>query len=1800
MKRLKTGVRRTLSILLTLALCVGLFPLSVLPVQAAPSLTVFTYGKPVISDRTYNVNGKSYTLIKGTYRFPSAVPANGRGTDLDAVFYYSDGFFAEDNYVYNTHLATTSLNMAMSAFYANEGGSGPSGNYGIKSQNIGQFLMDIGCEKQNIYMNGFNKTRPQTDSIGVTIGQKKLKTADGKETNRILVPIAIRGANYEKEWASNVTLGSQRENGGEAKGFSTAAQIVKSEVDQYIENYGLKKAVEEGRVDFWISGYSRAGATTNLTARRLVDSYSPRKGSGNRVFAYCNEAPQGGWESAKTAGNNYDCIHSVINKTDLVPRVAPSFMGFKRYGVDHFIPGTAAGASNGVSDNTEYAVGSASYQSLKPRMMNQLKILNPYIKFDDSFQGYGLNTAILKAATHTLSVNPVNWIKASYHYGAATLRAAKGYQAVITKLPKPLSMDAYLDDFFKYLGEWSGVTRDSYMAPTQINSIENAARNMMAMAFDSTFEELNLFKDSVVALWGGTTHFYDLLFLIYGGLSSYHKMSEEHRLVIANQLIDWIDSTKVLNKLNLKPEEADRMKKKDLPTLCRFLLTFLSRDYDKGTYGTDGMEQILTFAANVGNIMSNHFPEVNLAWLRVQDSLYDNETTTPEVNMPVMDEKILVTLDGRTMNTKDEYDVAVESVRNGKKLLITVPDGQLYASNYSVRFSNQSLPAGDATPLINGGSYAQITNLSGTGKYEMIVSWTYRNDKYENRYKLNVKNKVLTLKTQYNDGTQNILIKENKIDGSDVIDFAKVNVPVPAGKAFDYWNVEYIHNNEQLSKHLYKKDSKLYLERDIPDGSAITATAFFKSDSSKGTIKLNVKSTTPDRWEKITETPDTVQGPAVEVVLTDGAMGIYPAKTWQKNADGTFTCEVTLYKTTTCFFDNRSYMKEVKVDKEFQPVVGIEQFGISGEDDMELVSNATIADKEGSTGQLLIRFTLKKKNALSGADEEGYETGEEVPEDNTMNEADGDEGFFAEEDFSLAIDAAEDEEADFDDNETDSYDEGPVEVFDAEEADDQPDAQTPDGMVTEEFDAAQYVLDEGAEILVNEGYVEQADEEPHAEASSVPEDYEASLNEQSAEVEAGIEDEDGYIGTSEEAGEWAEELEELEDDPSDDGFTEEDPVIAGDSAESELRTVTVIARNMLTKGEKEFTCEGHEYIVAPEWLGMEFYRWADGGDSYDEMYNELHYLDEEESPVYYADYFPIISKIEIQVDAPATGMLLPTSVKSFILTMENPDDSTLAVDPEYVGLDWIPYPDMLYEINEEMYFSAANPKTAYTAEFYFEDGDEVTELLQDLPVRENLPIVVNDGINGQIVVDGGTGTSDVIFAEFPETGSEEETPAKEISTIFFPDDVILPHGAAVDSAVLPEKALVQYSDESVGEISVNWDLESAECYMYDRSKGIWEEVSYQTAMESEDSVELFVNGEAGGQGTSISIYLAGQEILPAPLASCASGQVSKDGSVILRGTSDDSEIYYTLDGSDPKVSETAEQYEAPISFSELASEAEVVLTAYEKSKDPALYSGSENSVWFYEVHNLEKVDGVPASCTAKGTKEHWKCKECGLIFADAACTEFLSEEDVVLQPAGHKPETSVAKASLDKPGSIVTACSVCGAEISRETVAAIASISLEQTSFVYDGKAKTPAAVVKDTAGKVLGSDSVTVAYSDNIEAGTAKAAVTLKGSYEGRKELGFTITKADNPLTVKVGSKTYKRSKLGKKKSFKIGAANAQGKVTYAISKNAKKAGIKVSKKGKVTVPKNCRKGTYKITVKAAGSKNYKEGIKTVTVKVK
>ena len=118
-------------------------------------------------------------------------------------------------------------------------------------------------------------------------------------------------------------------------------------------------------------------------------------------------------------------------------------------------------------------------------------------------------------------------------------------------------------------------------------------------------------------------------------------------------------------------------------------------------------------------------------------------------------------------------------------------------------------------------------------------------------------------------------------------------------------------------------------------------------------------------------------------------------------------------------------------------------------------------------------------------------------------------------------------------------------------------------------------------------------------------------------------------------------------------------------------------------------------------------------------------------------------------------------------------------------------------------------------------------------------------------------------------------------------------------------------------------------------------------------------------------------------------------------------------------------------------------------------------------------------------------------------------------------------------------------------------------------------------------------------------ASSIIRGSSEPRRKrvsgcAAYTIKKAtQKKLKVTNGyKKAVKASKFKKKAksyTFKVSGVKDKAKVTY--QRSSKKI---VVKKGKITLAKGIKKGTYRVTVKVAATKNYKATTKTIKIKVK
>lgn len=231
--------------------------------------------------------------------------------------FYNDSYFLLNNRDLHEEIALASHAMALSTFNGNE-------DYSKRSS----YLVDLWNKEKfnNIYINDSYKEKPGTDTIGFGIASKTIE-------DFTLIAIAVRGGFYDGEWASNLTLGET----GNAKGFDQASNQVIDGFNNYIQTYDI-----QGRIKVWISGFSRAAITSNMTAGKLLNKMTiynagKIKYNSDDIYAYCFEPPMGVETTLEVARSDlYHGIHNFLNYNDLVPLVAPYEWGFVRYGNDHY------------------------------------------------------------------------------------------------------------------------------------------------------------------------------------------------------------------------------------------------------------------------------------------------------------------------------------------------------------------------------------------------------------------------------------------------------------------------------------------------------------------------------------------------------------------------------------------------------------------------------------------------------------------------------------------------------------------------------------------------------------------------------------------------------------------------------------------------------------------------------------------------------------------------------------------------------------------------------------------------------------------------------------------------------------------------------------------------------------------------------------------------------------------------------------------------------------------------------------------------------------------------------------------------------------------------------------------------------------------------------------------------------------------------------------------------------------------------------------------------------------------------
>ena len=282
-------------------------------------------------DWAFRTDGTNKT---GTFSF-----AGSNGKDITTDFTYSDDYFSGSARDYDQDLALMSLQLAMSAFNRS--------NVSYRKEIIGKNVYDLltQLEFQDINIDAY-EGKPTRTSVGYAIAHKRILVNEQEYT---LIALALRGANYETEWADNVCVLSDTEH----QGFAVPAEKVKEGLLSYIAEYAAGE-----KIKLWITGYSRAAAISNQLAGTLdralyegtdiLDLGATLDMADFYVYTFETPRPTA-LSAAKTT--KWDNIHNIVNPIDLVPKVAPATWGYYRYGITYYLPSYESKYSEEFTDN---------------------------------------------------------------------------------------------------------------------------------------------------------------------------------------------------------------------------------------------------------------------------------------------------------------------------------------------------------------------------------------------------------------------------------------------------------------------------------------------------------------------------------------------------------------------------------------------------------------------------------------------------------------------------------------------------------------------------------------------------------------------------------------------------------------------------------------------------------------------------------------------------------------------------------------------------------------------------------------------------------------------------------------------------------------------------------------------------------------------------------------------------------------------------------------------------------------------------------------------------------------------------------------------------------------------------------------------------------------------------------------------------------------------------------------------------------------------------------------------------------
>lgn len=166
------------------------------------------------------------------------------------------------------------------------------------------------------------------------------------------------------------------------------------------------------------------------------------------------------------------------------------------------------------------------------------------------------------------------------------------------------------------------------------------------------------------------------------------------------------------------------------------------------------------------------------------------------------------------------------------------------------------------------------------------------------------------------------------------------------------------------------------------------------------------------------------------------------------------------------------------------------------------------------------------------------------------------------------------------------------------------------------------------------------------------------------------------------------------------------------------------------------------------------------------------------------------------------------------------------------------------------------------------------------------------------------------------------------------------------------------------------------------------------------------------------------------------------------------------------------------------------------------------------------LDGVNAPTKDEWTFKGWKCGDIVVnndtTYGDLAGNDETEQITIKAQwvPTHIWGDVEAKAATTGESGyTAYKECEICHEIRGKTDIPQIdaGTITLSETSFIYDGSEKTPEVTVKDKAGKTLAKDTdYTVNYENNKDAGQGNVIITFTGNYAGTEERTFGIARKE------------------------------------------------------------------------------------------